>query len=218
VYSRAFSAASVCACVERASCVIACIYVGWVDVPRKRTIEICLLRIRKCVASSSITSCSWISTVAPLYFGGSVRIKTFFVILLESLWFFFVLHHQYLIATSCLFSFVFTGKGDSVFICFPSFGTSSIYIYIQIPHQTRQKSIKKITLLCGSVSSLLSVHQSLESLFNLFFFWRFVLYTIDFLRPAGGFLTLPSHFPAIMLCTPIDCTSSVLVTTTEHKK
>jgi hypothetical protein len=31
-------------------------------------------------------------------------------------------------------------------------------------------------------------------------------------------LTLPSHFPDIMLCTPIDCTSSVLVITTKHKK
>ena len=54
--------------------------------------------------------------------------------------------------------------------------------------------------------------------FYFFFFLRFVLYTIDFLRPAGGFLTLSSHFPDIMLCTPIDCTSSVLVITTKHKK
>ena len=54
--------------------------------------------------------------------------------------------------------------------------------------------------------------------FLFYFFLRFVLYTIDFLRPAGGFLTLSSHFPDIMLCTPIDCTSSVLVITTKHKK
>ena len=121
-----------------------------------------------------------------------------FVILLESLWFLFVLHHQYLIATSCLFFFsfcLFRGRRQCVLICFPSSGTSRIYIYIFKSLTKQDKIYKKFTLLCGFVSSPLSVHQSLESLFNLFFFSRrFVLYTIDyhlylvhFLRPTGGF-------------------------------
>lgn len=121
------------------------------------------------------------------------------------------------------FLFIFlclnTGEGDSVFICFPSFGTSSIYIYIQIPHQTRHKSIKKLHYCVGPCRRCWAYTSHWNHYSICFFFSAFcTIYNRFSSRPAGGFLTLPSHFPAIMLCTPIDCTSSVLVTTTEHKK
>ncbi len=47
------------------------------------------------------------------------------------------------------------------------------YIYIFKSLTKQDKIYKKFTLLCGFVSSPLSVHQSLESLFNLSFFSAF---------------------------------------------
>ena len=143
-----------------------------------------------------------------------------FVILLESLWFLFVLHHQYLIATSCLFFFsfcLFRGRRQCVLICFPSSGTSRIYIYIFKSLTKQDKIYKKFTLLCGFVSSPLSVHQSLESLFNLFFFSAFcTIYNWlpslfgSFSSSHWRFSTLHSKFPA-NICSALQSTELNLI-------
>jgi hypothetical protein len=93
------------------------------------------------------------------------------------------------------------GKATVYSFVFPSFATSSIYIYIQIPHQTRQKSIlKKITLLCGSVSSLLErtpvigiIVQSVFFCFFFCFFWAFC--TIYNRFSSSYWRLLDSSFP-----------------------
>ncbi|EFX74936.1 hypothetical protein DAPPUDRAFT_306939 [Daphnia pulex] len=120
------------------------------------------------------------------------------------------------------FLFIFlclnTGEGDSVFICFPSFGTSSIYIYIQIPHQTRHKSIKNYIIVWVRVVAVERTPVIGIIIQSVFFSAFCTIYNRFSSRSAGGFLTLPSHFPAIMLCTPIDCTSSVLVTQQQNTR
>jgi hypothetical protein len=98
-----------------------------------------------------------------------------------------------------------TGEGDSVFICFPSFGTSSIYIYIQIPHQTRHKSIKNYIIVWVRVVAVERTPVIGIIIQSVFFFRRFVLYTIDFLLVPleASWLFLPIFQP---LCSALQST------------
>lgn len=95
------------------------------------------------------------------------------------------------------FLFIFlclnTGEGDSVFICFSSFGTSSIYIYIQIPHQTRHKSIKNYIIVWVRVVAVERTPVIGIIIQSVFFFG--VLYYIQSIFFSSRWRLLDSSFP-----------------------
>lgn len=200
VFHERFSAA--CACV-------ASVHIAWLRaymcglggcVPRKRAIEKkCLLRIRKCVASSSITSCSWISTAAalpPVFRWLPSDQNLFLLFLLESLWFlFFVLHHQYLIATSCLFSFVLIPGKATVYSFVFRHLEHPAYIYIYSNPSPNKTQIYKKLHYCVGPCRRCWAYTSHWNHYSICFFFFGVLYYIQSIFFSSRWRLLDSSFP-----------------------
>ena len=108
---------------------------------------------------------------------------------------FFVLHHQYLIVTSCLFFFcLYWERRQCIHLFFRHLQHPAYtYIFKSLTKQDKNLFKKKLHYCVGPCRRCWSVHQSLESLFNLFFFSAFC--TIYNRFSSSYWRLLDSSFP-----------------------